>query len=111
GLQPGKDGIPAKPCGWHFISFVMYTKLLTGMKRPAIWIPIVAVVVGSCIVACNGSREEIIQPQFKKLTSAVYASGALLPEDEYTVMCAVDGYLYESYVQEGDTVKKGQSLF
>ena len=54
---------------------------------------------------------ETTQPQFKKLTAAVYASGTLLPEQEYKAVSTVDGYLQEAYVHEGDTVTKGQELF
>ena len=81
------------------------------MKKKVIIIA--SVVVATLIVAgvgC-GSKENTVQPQFKKLTSAVYASGTLLPEQEYKVVPTVDGYLQEVYVKEGDLVKKGQLLF
>lgn len=62
------------------------------------------------LYSCSG-EQETTQPQFKKLTSAVYASGTLLPEQEYKVVSTVDGYLQDAYVHEGDTVAKGQQLF
>ena len=62
--------------------------------------------MGSC-----GEEQETVQPQMKKLTAAAYASGTLLPEQEYKVVSTVDGYLQDAYVKEGDTVKKGQPLF
>lgn len=81
------------------------------MKRPIIWATLgIAVTVTTIAVSCGG-KNETVQPQFKKLTSAVYASGTLLPEQEYKVVPSVDGYLQESYVKEGDTVTKGQQLF
>lgn len=58
-----------------------------------------------------GNKQETIQPQMKKLTAAAYASGTLLPEQEYKVVSTVDGYLQDAYVKEGDTVQKGQALF
>lgn len=61
-------------------------------------------------VGC-GNKENTVQPQFKQLTAAVYASGTLLPEQEYKVVPTVDGYLHEVYVKEGDKVSKGQLLF
>lgn len=81
------------------------------MKRPIIWLTLgvaatVVIITGSC-----GNKAETIQPQYKKLTAAVYASGTLVPEQEYKVVSTVDGYLQEAYVKEGDTVKKRQELF
>lgn len=81
------------------------------MKRSAIWIVSgVTVIISMATTGCS-DKQETVQPRFMKLTSAVYASGTLLPEEEYTVMSAVDGYLQEAYVKEGDTVRKGQALF
>jgi len=64
----------------------------------------------SALVGCSTKREEIL-PQTKKLTAAVYASGSLLPEQEYRVVSAVEGYLSQSLVKEGDSVQKGKLLF
>ena len=63
------------------------------------------------LLASCGGKQETVQPQMKKLTAAAYASGTLLPEQEYKVVSTVDGYLQEAYVKEGDTVHKGQELF
>lgn len=57
------------------------------------------------------SDSQTTQPQLKKLTAAVYASGTLLPEQEYKAVSTVDGYLQDAFVLEGDTVTKGQELF
>ena len=81
------------------------------MKRPIIWATLViAVTITITAVSCS-DKSETTQPQFKKLTAAVYASGTLLPEQEYKVVATADGYLQEAYVKEGDTVNKGQLLF
>lgn len=81
------------------------------MKQVLTWmaITVVAALVFS-ITGCSSDVEEV-HPQMKKLTSAVYASGALVPEQEYKVVSTVDGYLEEVYVHEGDTVREGQQLF
>jgi len=81
------------------------------MKRPIIKATLGIVLATAVVLAGCGDKDETIQPQMKKLTAAVYASGTLLPELEYKVVPAVDGYLEEVYVHEGDTVKKGQQLF
>lgn len=75
------------------------------MKQQLSWL-LLAATISSC-----GSKEEEIKPEMKLLTSAVYASGSLVPEQEYKVVAAVDGYMVKALVKEGDTVKKGQLLF
>ena len=61
------------------------------------------------LISCKQSQT--VQPEIKQLTEAVYASGTLVPENEYKVVAATDGYLEAALVKEGDSVKKGQLLF
>ena len=75
------------------------------MKRSLYWL-LPAIAAASC-----GSKQKEVKPEMKQLTSAVYASGSLVPEEEYKVIPTVDGYLSQALVKEGDTVKKGQLLF
>lgn len=81
------------------------------MKRPIIGITLGIAIATTIVASSCGNKTETTQPQMKKLTAAVYASGTLLPEQEYKVVSTVDGYLQEAYVKEGDTVQKGQLLF
>jgi HlyD family secretion protein len=64
----------------------------------------------TCLMACKSKKKEI-QPQIKQLTEAVYASGTLVPENEYRVVSSTDGFLQQALVKEGDTVRKGQLMF
>ncbi|GAB4110135.1 MAG: efflux RND transporter periplasmic adaptor subunit [Thermoflexibacter sp.] len=41
----------------------------------------------------------------------MYASGSILPKNEYKIYAMADGLLIQSLVQEGDTVKANQALF
>lgn len=75
------------------------------MKRQLSWLLLAAAVAGC------GSKQKEIKPEMKLLTSAVYASGSLVPEQEYKVVSSVDGYLVQALVKEGDTVHKGDLLF
>lgn len=65
------------------------------------------------LVIASGCGEKVqeVKPEEKLLTSAVYASGSLVPEQEYKVVSSVDGYLVASMVSEGDTVHEGQLMF
>ena len=60
--------------------------------------------------ACKQKQTEV-KPQMKQLTTAVYASGILVPEEEYKVVAATEGFLERSMYKEGDTVKKGVIMF
>jgi multidrug efflux pump subunit AcrA (membrane-fusion protein) len=61
------------------------------------------------LLACK--QEQVVKPAIKQLTEAVYASGTLVPETEYKVVSATDGFLESALIKEGDTIKKGQLLF
>lgn len=56
-------------------------------------------------------QKEVVHPQIRELTEAVYASGTLVPENEYKVVSSTEGFLENALVGEGDTIKKGQLLF
>ncbi|MEM9675573.1 MAG: efflux RND transporter periplasmic adaptor subunit [Bacteroidota bacterium] len=60
---------------------------------------------------CCGSPENTIQPEYKPLTEAVYASGTIQPDNEYQVFAPIGGILRQRLVQEGGTVSEGQLLF
>jgi len=59
-------------------------------------------------ISCSGLG---IHPQRKDITDAVFASGNIFDENEYTVTVADDEYLKKSFVKEGDKVVKGMPLF
>ncbi|ARK09759.1 efflux RND transporter periplasmic adaptor subunit [Fibrivirga algicola] len=61
-------------------------------------------------LACQRG-EQGVHPTYKDLTEAVYASGNVLPRDEYVLRADADGTLQQRLVNEGDTVRKGQLLF
>ncbi len=62
------------------------------------------------LVAC-GRGNEGTTPLYKDLIEAVYASGNVYPQDEYTVMANATGVLQQRLVNEGDTIRRGQLLF
>lgn len=75
------------------------------MKQRLLWLVLTVAATG-----CKDKQEEV-KPVMRELTAAVYASGTLVPEQEYKVVSSVDGYLVKAWVKEGDTVSNGQMLF
>lgn len=59
--------------------------------------------------ACN--RQNETRPQRKDIVDAVFGSGHIENENQYTLMANTDGYLKAAYVVEGDAVKPNQQLF
>ena len=56
-------------------------------------------------------KKQTAKPAYKLLTEAVYASGNLLPNNEYKVFAQTDGVLLRKVADVGDTVTVGQILF
>lgn len=65
----------------------------------------------SLLLFSCGKKQVFIEPEYRPLTEAVYASGQVIPNNEYQVVSLGDGVLIERFVNEGDTVKKDQPLF
>lgn len=59
-------------------------------------------------ISCN--RAKTIRAERKAITEAVYASGFLVPKNEYKVYALADGYITEKYKEAGDEVKKGEVI-
>lgn len=71
----------------------------------ALWIPVIA----TLLQACNGKKT--VKPVEKKLVEAVYASGKIIPANDYKIYALVDGTVTQRPVSEGDSVSIGQLLF
>ncbi len=63
------------------------------------------------LISSCSEKEKTLKPTYKQLTESVYASGSILPKNEYKIYAMADGLLIQSLVQEGDTVKANQALF
>jgi multidrug efflux pump subunit AcrA (membrane-fusion protein) len=79
---------------------------MVNMKRAFLYLFLGVPVIFGC-----KSRSREITPQIKPLTAAVYASGTLVPENEYKVVSFAEGFMERAFVREGDSVRKGQLLF
>lgn len=60
--------------------------------------------------SCN-NHEEHIFPTETALTESVYASATLLPQEEYQLFSAVSGILEKVFIEEGQRVNRGDTLF
>jgi len=47
----------------------------------------------------------------KAITEAVYASGYIVPKNEYKVYALADGYIVAKYKDDGDSIKKGEAIY
>lgn len=64
------------------------------------------------LLLCSGCRQEQrTQAVRKDITDAVFASGHLVAENEYQLTARAEGYLEQSFVREGDLVRKDMLLF
>lgn len=67
-------------------------------------------VAGLFFLSCNRNGD-LIKPELKPITEAVYASGHVVSENEYQVFAQTEGILAEKKVTEGKPVAKDQVLF
>jgi len=61
------------------------------------------------IVGCK-SKVEKIKPTVESITESVYASGIIKSENQYEVFANVNGIIKTVFVNEGDTIKKGEAI-
>lgn len=61
------------------------------------------------VLSCK-SKNETVKPQKEKITESVYASGIIKSKDQYQVFSSMSGVVSEVFLQEGDTIKKGDAI-
>ncbi len=78
-----------------------------------ILIPVAIVVVAALIVfvVLKKNKTATIKAEHKAITEAVYASGFLVPKNEYKVYALSDGYITAKNKDGGDEVKRGEEIF
>jgi len=77
------------------------------MKTTKFIIPIIAglILLNSC-----GKNTETTKPVRRNITETVFASGILVPENQYNLTAQSEGYLISLNFEEGDIVKTGDLL-
>jgi len=80
------------------------------MKKKIILGSAIGMVVLVCLLmSCN--KAKTVKPEHKAITEAVYASGYIVPKNEYKVFALADGYIIAKYKDDGDSVKKGEAIY
>ncbi len=62
------------------------------------------------IFSSCGRKSDTVNPQHKNITETVFASGVLVPENQYNLTAQNDGYLIQLNFVEGDIVREGDLL-
>ncbi len=79
-------------------------------KKFFLAIPVTAIIISLLMVAaCN--KAKTIKPERKAITEAVYASGFLVPKNEYKVFSLSDGYIVSKSKDGGDDIKRGEEIY
>lgn len=60
-------------------------------------------------VSCQ--KTETTTPQYRPIVEAVYASGKVMPLNDYKIYAQADGVVMQQLVSEGDQISPGQALF
>lgn len=61
------------------------------------------------LYSCSSSDERI-RPEIQPISESVYASGTLKSKGQYQAFATVNGIIEEIFVDEGDTLKKGDPI-
>jgi HlyD family secretion protein len=89
------------------------------MNKKVIWISVMLIVVIAVLITLKktgvigkdtSTRVAVEKAALRTITETVSASGKLYPEDERKVSSDVSGEVVEMYVEEGDSVRRGQVL-
>ncbi|NHZ84680.1 MAG: HlyD family efflux transporter periplasmic adaptor subunit [Planctomycetia bacterium] len=71
---------------------------------------LIVIVAGMVLLNSCGRKTETTKPVRKNITETVFASGVLIPENQYNLTAQSDGYLISLNFEEGDIVKTGDLL-
>ena len=68
-------------------------------------------VISTFLLAACTDREETLPVQKQEIIEAVYASGYLVPDEEYQLFSQTEGVVAQKLVEEGAEVKAGDPLY
>lgn len=71
---------------------------------------IITIYISILLLNACGKKIEETRPIRKNITETVFASGVLVPENQYNLTAQSDGYLLRLNFEEGDIIKAGDVL-
>lgn len=75
------------------------------------YLSIIAFSVLPLLFSCKSKKEETVSPLISPITEAVFASGHIEAQNQFTLTAFNDGYIKEVLVFEGDNITTGHSLY
>src|ERR1035437_7926535 len=73
-------------------------------------IQVLTIISGLVMLSSCGKKTADTKPIRKDITETVFASGILVPDNQYNLTAQSEGYIIALNFIEGDTVKKGSVL-
>jgi multidrug resistance efflux pump len=68
------------------------------------------ILIGFAFLSSCGNKPKDIRPARKNFTVTVFASGVLVPDNQYNLAAQSEGYLIKVNFKEGDTLQQGSIL-
>lgn len=65
----------------------------------------------AALMALSCNKAQVIYAERKDIVEAVYASGKIIPENEFVLGALSNGAIIQKLVKDGDRVRKGQLLY
>lgn len=69
-----------------------------------------SIILSSVLLVSCGRKTTETTPERKNVTETVFASGVLIPDDQYNLTSLTEGYLIQLNFEEGDTLVKDELL-
>ena len=71
-----------------------------------------AAIALTAILSWSGCKDApVVYPLRKEIIETVYASGKIMPENEYRLSALSTGTILQKLAKDGDTIKKGQVIY
>ena len=71
---------------------------------------IIAVFASIVLFSCGGKKSNETKPVRKDISETVFASGSLVPENQYNLTAQSEGYIVKLNFDDGDYVQEGEIL-
>jgi len=73
-------------------------------------VSIITIITGFALISSCNDNQKDVRPVRKNFTETVFASGVLVPDNQYELTAQSEGYLIKLNFNEGDTVQTGSIM-